>query len=299
MKSFLSFIFLIFLPVFSEESDSRQNGSDIHGLVDFVVKNDYITPRGLLVTDTDVTIQILAELSLDFYKNPNCFLNKVSLVFGVWNDLWTGQNNCHVGAWNEMDWYAGFDFAFVNNWRLRAQFIEFLSPPGNFRPEDNAEFILSYDDSFCQFPIVFHPYVRLFWAICGDSTVVVGRPGKTYYVEFGLFPTYIFDCGCFPLAVTAPTWLSVGPRSFWNGGKCALKNENSRFGLFSTGLTGSVSLPFVRSSLGKWSAYVGFQYYYLINRNLLQAQIFTLNLSSIHSAKRNVCVGFAGVRFEF
>ena len=294
------------LPLFSdEESESDipseadvKSKSDVHGYFDFVVKNDYITPRGLLVHDTGVAIQILMGLALDVYKDPDQSISDISVFLGIWNDIWTKQDNPNVGGWVECDWFAGFDVSFGKNWKLHSQFIEFLSPPGNFTPENNAEFTLSYDDSKGNLPIAFNPYVRLFWAISGDSTIVVGRHGNTYYVEFGMTPTITFN-ECMPIILSAPTWISVGPTSFWDGSKKALKHRESHFGVFSTGLKGTIELNFIPKSLGKWYFDTGFQYYYLINDNLLQAQVYTLNLSSIHSAKRNVCVGYAGFGFEF
>lgn len=76
---------------------------DIHGFFDVSFKNDYITPRGLLVTNTGLTVQVLTGLVLDVYKDPNGFINKVSLVGGTWNDVWSEQHNSNVGAWNEFD----------------------------------------------------------------------------------------------------------------------------------------------------------------------------------------------------
>jgi hypothetical protein len=146
--------------------------------------------------------------------------------------------------------------------------------------------------------VVFNPYIRLFWAISGDSTIVVGRRGNTYYVELGMTPTLVFN-KCVPITFLAPTWISMGPANFWNGGKLALKKEKSHFGVFSTGIKSMISLKFIPQSLGSWYLDLGMQYYYLINDNLLQAQLFTLDLSSIKFAKRNVCVGYAGLGFEF
>lgn len=280
------------------EEPSQSPESDVHGFCDLVFKNDYITPRGLLVTDTGLTVQTLTGLILDLYKRPEDFLSDASLFFGIWNDIWTAQDDPSVGSWNELDWFTGFELTFAKEWKFRAQFIQFLSPPHHFKPENNAEFTLIYNDSNWKLPLLFNPYIRLFWAISGDSTVVVGKRGKTYYIEFGAAPTITLN-PCIPLTLSAPTWISIGPASFWNGGKLALKHEESHLGVFSTGLKGNIALDFIPQSLGKWYFDAGIQYYYLINDNLLQAQIFTLNLSSIHSAKRNVLVGFAGFGFEF
>ena len=40
---------------------------DVHGFADVTFLNDYITPRGLLVTNTGLTSQILAGLVLDLW----------------------------------------------------------------------------------------------------------------------------------------------------------------------------------------------------------------------------------------
>lgn len=290
---------LLFSPLIGEqagnpeEEELKRTAADIHGFADAVFKNDYMTPRGLLVTDTELTIQLIMGLSLDVYKSSQ--LN-VSFFFGIWNDLWTGQDDPFVGCWNECDWFIGFDFSFCKYWKLRTQFIEFVSPPHNFKPENNLETTLSYDDSHFNCPIVFNPYVRLFWAISGDSTIVVGRPGNTYYVEFGLTPTVTLN-KC--ITLSAPTWISVGPANFWNGGDLALKNVHSHFGVFSTGIKGNLNLDFIPKTLGNWYLDTGVQYYYLINRNLLQAQKFTLGICSLRHAKRNVFVGYGGFGFAF
>ena len=55
--------------------------------------NDYITPRGLLVNNTGSTTQILAGLVLDVYKDKAGFINDISFVGGVWNDLWSDQHD--------------------------------------------------------------------------------------------------------------------------------------------------------------------------------------------------------------
>src|SRR5260370_29616229 len=59
----------------------------IHGFNDLTVKNDYITPRGLLVSHDRFTTQILNGLVLNTYHNPVSPLDEVSLVAGIWNDI--------------------------------------------------------------------------------------------------------------------------------------------------------------------------------------------------------------------
>jgi len=265
----------------SEEQIPSKNASNVHGLVDIVFKNDYITPRGLLVTDTGLTIQVLNNLVLELTKSV--FLN-----FGAWHDIWTAQGNPYVGAWNEFDWFAGISFVF-QKLKFQAQFIEFVSPPHNFTPENNAEFIVFYE------AWRINPYFKFFYAISGDSTVVVGKPGGTYYFELGMIPTFEFK----EVIFTFPTWISFGPESFWNGGKLAIKHSHSNFGVLTSGIHAKVPLRCIAEKFGAWYAGLGFQYYYLINDNLLQAQVFTIGAQSLGSAHRSIGVGSMNIGFEF
>jgi hypothetical protein len=279
---------------------------DIHGFFDVTFKNDYITPRGLLVTNTGLTTQLLSGIVFDLYKDPGGFINNFSISGGSWNDLWSEQHSPTVGPWNELDWFVEADVVFARDWRFGVQFIQFDSPPGNFRAESNVEFTLAYSDKgWGVLPISINPYAKLFWAVSGDSTVVVGDRGGTYDVELGIVPTLDLNKYGTPLVLTAPTWITVGPASFWNRGvtgcgpfafsTCALSNA----GVFSTGLKGTVPLAFIPARWGKWYADAGVQYYHLINDSLLLAQTFTGTASSYASAHRDVTVAFAGVGFGF
>lgn len=274
-------------------------GNNIHGFLDIAFKNDYITARGLLVTNTGLTLQAYTGMSIDLYENDCGWLNTFSADFWLWNDIWTDQDNSTVGQWNEFDWSVGVNFTFAKHWLFRVHYLQLLSPPGNFVPENNVEFILAFDDKDWGNSIVFNPYVKFFWAVSGDSTVVTGRRGNTYDVEIGCLPTYKSSWGCIPLTLTAPTWFTVGPPSFWNGGTIALKNEKSHFGVFSTGLGVQAELTVIPKKFGAWYAYVGGQYYYLINDNLLQAQTVTLGVSSYSHGHRNVGVATASLGFVF
>lgn len=289
--------FFLFLLVFSSLSadsesaelefidDQKIQPSDVHGFFDLSLKNAYMTPRGLLVVNTDLTIQAAAGLSWDVYKNPCGFIQKATLSTFCWNDIWTHQKNTHAAAWVEFDWGLGFVLSFLDRWKFGAQYVQFLSPPGNFYPENNIEFLLAYDDDFL------NPYAKLFWAVSGDSTVVVGRQGDTFDVELGLIPTFKGD-----YTVLFPTWLTIGPPSFWDGGPLALPHHRCILGVFSTGVDVRFPLACIPKRLGLWNFTVGGQYYYLFNRNLLYAQNFTLNNDRGY---RHVGVVHLGLGFNF
>lgn len=295
---------------------------DIHGFFDLSFKNDYITPRGLLVTNTGLTTQALMGLVFDLYKNKSGFLNDVSFYGGVWNDLWSEQHDPHVGPWNEFDWFVGVDFSFADYWKFGVQYIEFIPPANDLATsfpatERNVEFSLAYDDSHWGFPIAFHPYVKLFYANSGPSTVVLGDKGDTFDVELGVVPRLdLKPYTGVPITLLAPTWVTVGPSSYWNrndgttnfcgqmsDSPCALSN----LGVVSTGLTGKMPIDFIiPARLGNWYVDAGFQYYHIINDALLAAQIFTgaaggaSNVpGNFPSSHQDVVVGFAGLGMTF
>src|SRR5215470_5385947 len=232
--------------------------SDVHGFFDISFKNDYITPRGLLVTNTGLTTQVLSGLALDVYKDKFGFINTVSFYGYVWNDLWSDQNHPKVGSWNEFDWAVGMTVKFAKNWKFGVEYVEFLSPPGNFSIERNFEFTLAYDDSswWGGGPFTLNPYVKLFYAVSsGSSTVVTGKAGGTYDVELGIVPT--LDMKRYlgiPLQLSAPTWITVGPSDYWNvgGNLCGVSLcSTDNVGVFSTGLSGKLALDWVPARYGK------------------------------------------------
>ncbi|MCE2982952.1 MAG: hypothetical protein LW832_05240 [Parachlamydia sp.] len=309
MLNYLIALFFMVLPlqaiaeddaVFEQEKvATSKEDRYVHLFFDVKFKNDYITPRGLLVTDTGLATQVLLNFSIDLYRNPKCFINSFSVFAGIWNDMWSDQHHPTAGNWVECDWFAGFFLTTKNHFKFSVQYIEFLSPPGNFSPEQNIEFLLAYDDTHSGLPIVLNPYVKLFWAVAGDSTVVVGQRGGTYDVEIGMVPTWSLKKQGIPLLFSMPTWVTVGPASFWNGGDFVLKNSNKNAGVFSTGLIAHLDLEFIPKKRGNWYFEAGYQYYYLINENLLEAQMFTLGLESRKDAQRNVNVYFLGFGFLY
>ena len=261
--------------------------SAIHGFGIINLSNDYITPRGLMVTNRGLTIQVINGLVLGLYHDPAASIDDVSLVVGTFNDINTTQHNTTVGAWNEFDWFAGPSIHFEKNWNLDVQIGQFLSPPGNFKTETNLEFALAYDDSGLGLPLSFKPYVKLFYALSGDSTVVTGRHGGTFDVEIGMAPSVSLA----PFTLSAPTWITVGPETFWGKG-------GGNVGVFSTGLTLTYPLP-IPSPLGHWSAKAGFQYYNFINDRLRLAQTLIGTAPAGSNGHRDAVNGFVGLSFGF
>ena len=280
------------LPSLAMAQSDDQFGSAIHGFNTLTFKNDYITPRGLLVTNKGFSIQTVNGLAINAYHNADGTLNDVSIVTGIFNDLNpANQNNPNVGFWNEFDWFTGVNFNFMKTWSAGVQYVAFISPPGNFTTEHNIEFNLGYDDSGkWAYPISFKPYTKLFFTAAGDSTVVLGQV-PSFDVELGGIPTWETHLKQMPLTLTAPTWFTVGPSSFW-GGSC-------NFGVFSTGINASTPLTFVPKRFGGWSFNIGVQYYNLVNSQLRDAQQDTGAVAPGSNGFRNVVVVAAGLGFHF
>ena len=271
-------------------------GSAIHGFADVAFKNDYITPRGLLVTNQGLTTQILGGI---VFLTPG----NTSIVIGTWNDINSDgadyNRPSNVGAWNEFDYFAGINWQATKSLKIGAAYVVFLSPPGVFQTEHNIEFTAYYSD-----PYKLNPYLKVFWAVGGDSTVVLGRRGDTFDVEIGANPSYTFKS--IGLTLSAPTWITVGPKNFWcdpNSGAAQFASSitgsgcsGSNFGVFSTGFKASLPITAIGPQYGGWTFNAGVQYYNLLNGSLVDAHALTVNSPKGY---RNVVVPFAGVGFGF
>jgi hypothetical protein len=293
MRSHVALVSLFCLSAISGTALAQGAPSDppsaIHGFNDITVKNDYITPRGLLVSSNRFTTQILNGLVLDAYHNPTQPVDDIAFVAGIWNDIDSGQDHKTVGPWNEFDWFVGVNFEVYKIWTFGASYVAFLSPPGNFSTEHNVEFSLQLDDSGLLAPIALHPYAKLFYQFAGPSVVVTGT-GGTFDVEMGVVPTLDLHPFNIPAKLTAPSWITVGPSDFWGGGGNA--------GVVSTGLTATWPLDMVPRQYGNWNIHYGVQYYHIINDRLLLAQRL-IGSAEGGSGHRDVVVGFAGIGLNF
>jgi len=260
--------------------------SSIHGFGIINIQADYITPRGLMVTNTGMTVQVVGGIVFNLHHDADATVDDISFVAGTFNDIHTAQHSSSVGAWNEFDWFAGPSIHFAKSWTLDVQIGQFLSPPGFFKTETNLETALSYDDSGWGLPVKFKPYVKWFYAISGDSTVVTGKRGGTYDIEIGLVPT--IDIA--PFTIIAPTWVTVGPEGFWGGG--------GNVGVFSTGLSIIYPLP-INARLGHWSAKAGFQYYNFINERLRLAQTLIGTADPLSDGHQDAVNGFFSLSFGY
>jgi hypothetical protein len=266
-------------------SPAAADDPSIHGFATVWAKSDYITPRGLHVHSDGSAVQLLSGLVVAFPGDPDGFITGSSVFGTLWADFNPGYGPPNTQSFNEFDWSIGGQVTIRNDWKLGVEYIQFISGPGAFETEKNLEFSLSYADKLE--PISINPYVKLFYAMEGDSTVVVGQRGDTFDVEVGVNPTWDLKDHGLPVVLSAPTWITVGPEEFWGGGGNA--------GVFSTGV--KVTYPFkdITASAGNWSLFAGYQYYHLINDRLVLAQSI-LNPGDtdedVHTWQFGVSMGF-------
>lgn len=257
---------------------------ELHGFGDVSVKSDYVTPRGLVVVDDGVTVQVLNGVVL---KTPA----GITFHAGTWVDLNPGYNKKeNKTSVNEFDFFVGVGGYVAPKVEVGAEYIQFISgqPSNAFKTERNIEFSLKYHDGDKDSPITINPYAKLFWAVDSrSSTVVTGKAGGTFDVELGVVPTV--KAG--PATVSFPTWITVGPKTYWGNTSDAISDSN--FGVVSTGLKAETPLTFLKGGAGA-SIYAQVQYYHLINDNLEAARFIVSK-----STGRDKVVFGAGISFGF
>ncbi|MBC2666107.1 hypothetical protein H7F51_11320 [Novosphingobium flavum] len=257
----------------------------LHGFGDVSVKNDYITPRGLVVTTKGTTIQVLNGLVL---VSPG----GVAVTAGTWTDLNPGYRDGNITSLNEFDFFVGVSAPITSRLEAGVQYVQFVSgqPSVAFKDERNIEFSLKYKDGAKGAPVTINPYAKFFWAVDGDSTVVLGKKGDTFDIELGAVPTYAGK----GFTLSAPTWITVGPKTYWGAKGNPLAVEGQNFGVVSIGLKAAMPLTFIKGAAGA-SVYVQGQYYHLINDNLVTSQ----KLLNSGRGGRDKFVGAVGISFGF
>jgi hypothetical protein len=273
---------------------SAPESPNIHGFFNSSFKTGYLTPRGLYVQNKGVVWQPIVGLVLPIGDvGP---FKKLTAVGGIWNDVDTaeaGAAHPDTGGWDEMDPFFSLSANVTDELSLTLTYVVFDSPQSGYSSEHNIDLKVAYDDSKLWGSTGFglHPYVDLWWAVSGGSTVVLGQAGATGYAEPGIVPTYTVKAiPDYPITLTAPMYVSVGPRSYW--ATAGLPGGN--FGVLSASLNASMPLSFIPTKYGFWHVDAGFTYDYLINTSLLHAGTI---LSG--NTDRNVFLSSLGFGFNF
>jgi len=275
---------------FAGAAHAEDGAWTLHGFGDVSVKNDYVTPRGVVVTTKGAMVHLVDGLSATSPGGVTVF----ATTFVALNP---GYGDGNKEVFNEFDWSAGVRVPLAKRVTGSVEYMHWIFPNGFPHDQHNLEFTVSYADEPSG-KISINPYAKLFLAVSSkSSTVVFGKPQGTGYIQLGATPTY--KDAAFTL--TAPTWISVGPKSFWvDDAKLATVTSlvpgghRSNLGVFSTGLRASTPLTFLKGPAGI-SLYGFGQWYHLFNDGLVAGKI-VLN-SGDH--KRDQFVFGAGLSLGF
>jgi hypothetical protein len=274
--------------------DDEPEKPNVHGFFGAEFNTAYVTPRGLVVQNEGLVIQPIIGLVLPIGDiGP---LKGFTLAGGIWNDIdfaEAGDGNHTTGGWDECDPFFSMSWTAASKLSMNLTYVVFVSPQHAYAAEHNLDLKTTFDDSDTPWGkyLALKPYVDLWCAISGGSTVVLGNTGGSGYVELGVGPSYTFKPNpSYPITLTVPIYTSVGPRTYW--AKSGLPGGN--FGLFSTALKASMPLSFVPGRYGGWHINAGVTYDYLINTSLRDAgEIVSGNTN------RNVLVGSLGFGLSF
>jgi hypothetical protein len=265
---------------------------NVHGFFSSPFKTAYVTPRGLVVENAGLVWQPV--VGLVFPIGDIGPIKNFTVVGGIWNSVNTNQHDPFVGPWNEMDAFVSFSGTVAEKFSLALTYSPWFSPPHAFKTEHNMDLKVGYDDSkmWGSSGFALNPYVDLFWAISGDSTVILGRKGGTGYFEPGIVPTWTYKgIAQYPMTISVPIYTQLGDAGYWDATRTF---SNQIIGLVSISGNVSVPLSFIPVRYGHWHADVGVTYDYLINNALLQAGTIASG-----NDNRNVIIGSAGVGVNF
>jgi hypothetical protein len=285
--------------------------SKVHALVSVEFANEYVTPRGMIVRDQGLTIQPLLLGFFNLYSGDS-FINSVTFIPGVWNDLGTHAISVHAPynsepriAWSEIDPIAGIEIGFAKHFTLDITYTAFVEQVLDIGTSEHLDTKLSFDDSSYFKGFGFHPYVEYWQELDGKATdadvpeAVFGpspssgkhaAPGSSYYFQVGIDPTYTFK-KLYNLKLEAPIDVLLPDDRFY--GDYYAKADT--VGLFDVGLKGTIPLNFMPQGYGHWSFHAGFKYMYFVDDNLYNLNEF----NAPGKATRDTFQVFAGVSVFF
>ena len=265
--------------VIEPEPESR-----IHCLLQVEVGDHHITPRGLDINDSGLTIQPLIVIIFDLYRNKDGFLNDITVFGSMWNDWGTKPYGVRPGQWNEIDPAGGLKFKFAKGFQLDVAVTGFRSETDSYPTCTNLDARLTYHDSFMGAFSV-NPYLEFFDELSNKATVTFdpSTSSEGYYFVLGIDPTYKFDP--FPLSVELPSFVNIVSPNFYQ--KADGANGGARAAVITTGIKFSTPLRFMPKSYGSWTVYAGYEYYYLNNTGLLEGnQLLTGKPNQEHNLSR-------------
>lgn len=273
--------------LFAEEAPPP---SRVHALVNLEFANEYVTPRGMIVRDKGLTIQPLFLAFVNVYRGES-FINSVTLIPGVWNDIGTSKVSVHppYGSypktrWTEIDPIGGISVGFAGHFTLDITYTAFAEQILDIGTSQHLETKLSFDDSAYLKAFALHPYVSYWQELEGKATdadvpfAVFGpsassgahpAPGSSHYFEVGVAPSYTFkDAG--GLKLEAPLRVLLPDSRFYG----EYYGKSSTVGLYEIGLKASIPITFPPKGYGNWSFHAGVKYMNFVDDNLYNLNLF-------------------------
>ena len=303
------------------------------GFIELDGESFLINPSGqALIASGAATL--VTGLNLTLYKDKAGFINNVT-VGGVFVTDWSGSGFQSGSYWNNGGFNSTngglFDtvFAlsqsvtFAQYWTLSNTFYNVYSNDvadaathcgmtvcSGFPGFAFDEVKLSLNDSFTGWPITFNPYVTFYYEFNSLGTIGGGAVSaacfscqvNNYEFFLGMTPTINLEkYWGIPVTLKAPTYVTVGPASFWNGNPDGIGLASSGdVGVFTTGLTAIMPLSWMPAQYGHWYAKAGFQWYDIVNTSLQASNAVSLGTSCTSSScLSSIFVGFGGVGVAF
>jgi hypothetical protein len=315
------------------------------GFIELDGESFLINPSGqALIAGGAATL--VTGLNLTLYKDKAGFINNVT-VGGLLATDWSGSGFQAGSYWNNGGFNSTngglFDTVFALSQSVTfGQYWTLSNTYFNVYSNDVADFSgtstcgmtncsgfptlvwdevkLSFNDSFDGWPITFNPYVTFYYELKSIGSPGAGGPGSVsaacfpcetdnYDFFIGMTPTIdLMHYWGIPVSLKAPTYVTVGPSSFWNNyGSTTFGPSSGSVGMFTTGLTATWNWAWMPVQYGHWYFKAGFQWYDVINTALQNANAFSVDglASGFKCANvsadscSSIFVGFAGIGVAF
>lgn len=254
-----------------------------HAVSNFEFSNQYLTPRGMIVTEDGLTFQWLLLGLLNIYKGDS-FINDFTLVGGMWNDFNTAgvSVNAPFGSspktsWVEIDPIAGISVSFAKNFRLDVTYTAFDMQILGIPTSQHLETKLSFNDSPYLKAFALQPYMIFWQELTGKATaarvpyqVYLGEAGppSSFYFEFGVTPSYTVKS--IELKLEVPCRMIMAADDFYG----EYYASSSTVSLYEVGFKATLPLKFVPPGYGFWNFHAGVRYQGFVDENLQGMQEF-------------------------
>lgn len=265
--------------------------SHVDAVLNMEYANEYVTPRGMIVTDRGLTFQPLFLGLVNLYKG-NGFFNDITLVPGIWSDFCSSQlsktgptvTTPPTTEWIEIDPIAGISLTMEKRFKLDVTWTEFNMQVLDISTSQHLDSKLTFDDSDYLKAFALHPYFE-FWqelrnkATDADLPGSIGlapragaehpEPGPSYYFDIGIDPGYTFK-DFHNIKVETPCRVMLPSDRFYGD----FYAPSSTVGLFELGLKFTVPMNFMPAGYGHWSFHSGFKYLNFVDDNLYHLNSF-------------------------